>query len=228
MRLVTFSALAHPHRGNLLIGAGVLFALGLTAGALINPKVRPAWRPFVRSLAVPQRVFVAPSTIAPRSFESAPVNALLAQRFEPGRVYAAQVLRVIDGDTFAARVQLWQGVSVDTHVRLRDIDAAELHARCAREFAKALAARAALQTMLADGSVTISRIGTDNMAAASMPVSPPGAFRMCRRRCCAAAMPAVMTAAAAAPGAGSKPGTVHKQKGAELSAPRLQFENTLR
>jgi endonuclease YncB( thermonuclease family) len=161
MRLVTFSALAHPHRGNLLIGAGVLFALGLTAGALINPKVRPAWRPFVRSLAVPQRVFVAPSTIAPRSFESAPVNALLVQRLEPGRVYAAQVLRVIDGDTFAARVQLWQGVSVDTHIRLRDIDAAELHARCAREFAKALAARAALQTMLADGSVTISRIGTD-------------------------------------------------------------------
>ena len=161
MRLVTFSALAHPHRGNLLIGAGVLFALGLTAGALVNPKVRPAWRPFVRSLAVPQRVFVAPSTIAPRSFESAPVNALLVQRLEPGRVYAAQVLRVIDGDTFAARVQLWQGVSVDTHIRLRDIDAAELHARCAREFAKALAARAALQTMLADGSVTISRIGTD-------------------------------------------------------------------
>ena len=161
MRLVTFSALAHPRRGNLLIGAGVLFALGLTAGALINPKVRPAWRPFVRSLAVPQRVFVAPSTIAPRSFESAPVNALLVQRLEPGRVYAAQVLRVIDGDTFAARVQLWQGVSVDTHIRLRDIDAAELHARCAREFAKALAARAALQTMLADGSVTISRIGTD-------------------------------------------------------------------
>jgi len=73
----------------------------------------------------------------------------------------AQVLRVIDGDTFAARVQLWQGVSVDTHVRLRDIDAAELHARCAREFAKAMAARAALQTMLADGSVTISRVGTD-------------------------------------------------------------------
>ena len=161
MRLVTFSALAHPRRGNLLIGAGVLFALGLAAGALINPKGQHVWRPLVRSLAAPQRAFVAPYTTTPRSFESAPVNALLAQRLEPGRVYAAQVLRVIDGDTFAARVQLWQGVSVDTHVRLRDIDAAELHARCAREFAKALAARAALQTMLADGSVTISRIGTD-------------------------------------------------------------------
>ena len=161
MRLVTFSALAHPRRGNLLIGAAVLFALGLTAGALLNPKVRPTWRPFVRSVTAPQRAYIAPSAIAPRSFESAPTNVLLAQRLEPGRVYTAQVLRVIDGDTFAARVQLWQGVSVDTHVRLRDIDAAELHARCAREFAKAIAARAALQSMLADGSVTISRIGTD-------------------------------------------------------------------
>jgi len=161
MRLVTFSALAHPRRGNLLIGAAVLFALGLTAGALLNPKVQPAWRPYLRSLAMPQRVYVTPPISVPRSFESAPVNVLLAQRLEPGRVYAAQVLRVIDGDTFAARVQLWQGVSVDTHVRLRDIDAAELHARCAREFAKAMAARAALQTMLADGSVTISRVGTD-------------------------------------------------------------------
>jgi endonuclease YncB( thermonuclease family) len=161
MRLVTFSALAHPRRGNLLIGAAVLFALGLTAGALVHPKVQPAWQPYLRSLAVPQRVYIAPPTGTPRSFESAPVNALLAQRLEPGRVYAAQVLRVIDGDTFAARVHLWQGVSVDTHVRLRDIDAAELHARCAREFAKAIAARAALQTMLADGSVTISRVGID-------------------------------------------------------------------
>jgi endonuclease YncB( thermonuclease family) len=161
MRLVTFSALAHPRRGNLLIGAGVLFALGLAAGALINPKAPHVWRPLVGSLAVSQHAFVAPYAITPRSFESAPGNALLAQRLEPGRVYTAQVLRVIDGDTFAARVQLWQGVSVDTHVRLRDIDAAELHARCAREFAKAIAARAALQTMLADGGVTISRIGTD-------------------------------------------------------------------
>ena len=155
------------------------------------------------------------------------MNALLAQRLEPGRVYAAQVLRVIDGDTFAARVQLWQGVSVDTHVRLRDIDAAELHARCAREFAKALAARAALQAMLADGSVTISRVGTDKLAAASMPASPPAAFRTCRQRCCAAATPAATTAAAAARGAGSKLGTVRKQKGAELSAPSLQLRTLI-
>ena len=161
MRLVTFSALAHPRRGNLLIGAGVLFALGLTAGALLNPKVQPVWRPFARSVAVPQRAFVAPSPIVPRGFESAPTNALLVQRLDPGRVYAAQVLRVIDGDTFAARVRSGRGFHVDTHVRLRDIDAAELHARCAANSPRRSPRARRCKPCSAEGSVTISRIGID-------------------------------------------------------------------
>ena len=75
--------------------------------------------------------------------------------------YPAEVLRVIDGDTFAARVRVWPGLDVETKVRLRGIDAAELHARCAEELSQAEAARATLQTILAEGSVTISRVGID-------------------------------------------------------------------
>jgi endonuclease YncB( thermonuclease family) len=71
------------------------------------------------------------------------------------------MLRVIDGDTFEARVRVWPGLDVDTKVRLRGIDAAELHARCPDELAKAQAARAALQSLLAEGGVTISRVGVD-------------------------------------------------------------------
>ena len=56
---------------------------------------------------------------------------------------------------------MWPGLDVDTKVRLRGIDAAELHARCAGELAQAQAARAALETILADGGVTISRVGVD-------------------------------------------------------------------
>ena len=56
---------------------------------------------------------------------------------------------------------MWPGLSVDTKVRLRGIDAAELHARCADEYAKGQAARTALETMLAAGGVTISRVGID-------------------------------------------------------------------
>jgi endonuclease YncB( thermonuclease family) len=75
--------------------------------------------------------------------------------------YPVEVLRVIDGDTFAARVRVWPGLDVETKVRLRGIDAAELHARCAEELAKAEAARAALQAILAEGDVTVSRVGVD-------------------------------------------------------------------
>ncbi|MBV1698375.1 MAG: nuclease, partial [Hyphomicrobiales bacterium] len=39
--------------------------------------------------------------------------------------------------------------------------APELHARCADELAKAQAARAALETMLAAGGVTLSQVGID-------------------------------------------------------------------
>jgi endonuclease YncB( thermonuclease family) len=166
MRYITFSALAHPRRGNMLIGAGALFALGLTAGVLVNARMEPQFRSLLKSFGVPQRAFVAPAGGFTRSSGepaplNAPMNALLAQRLDPGRTYPAEVLRVIDGDTFVARVRVWHELYVDTHVRLRDIDAAELHARCAREFAKAEVARTALQSILAAGGVTISRIGTD-------------------------------------------------------------------
>lgn len=76
-------------------------------------------------------------------------------------IYPAEVLRVIDGDTFEARVRVWPGLDVVTHVRLRGIDAAELHARCAHELAKAQAARAALQALLDQGGVTVARVGLD-------------------------------------------------------------------
>jgi micrococcal nuclease len=46
-------------------------------------------------------------------------------------------------------------------IRLRDVDAAELHARCAGEFAQAQAARSALDTLLAEGGVAVSRVGID-------------------------------------------------------------------
>jgi len=48
-----------------------------------------------------------------------------------------------------------------TRVRLRGIDAPEMHARCDDERVKAEAARDALTKMLNEGSVGISHIGQD-------------------------------------------------------------------
>jgi micrococcal nuclease len=74
--------------------------------------------------------------------------------------YSAEVLRVLDGDTFEARIGT--GLSrATTRVRLRGIDAAEMKARCSQEFTKALAARDALAKILAEGSVRLSAVGPD-------------------------------------------------------------------
>ncbi len=71
------------------------------------------------------------------------------------------VIRVIDGDTFEARVHVWPGLDITTKVRLRAIDAPELKARCAEESDKARAARDALAGILAEGEVRIAQVSLD-------------------------------------------------------------------
>ena len=149
-RTFSFAALAEPRRGNVLLAAGAMFALGLAAGAMVRP-----------SLTARGAAPVGPALAAVDAGEPTPAEVPLAHRLDPAIVYPIEVLRIIDGDTFEARVRVWPGLDVDTKVRLRGIDAAELHARCADELAQAQAARAALQTILADGGVTISRVGVD-------------------------------------------------------------------
>ncbi len=47
------------------------------------------------------------------------------------------VQRVIDGDTLVVEVPVWLGLTVTTSVRLKGIDAPELHGHCGRETALA-------------------------------------------------------------------------------------------
>jgi endonuclease YncB( thermonuclease family) len=78
--------------------------------------------------------------------------------------YAAELLRVLDGDTFEARVYLWPGLHVTTKVRLRGIDAPELKARCRAERDMAEAARDALAAILAEGKLMVRGIELDKYA----------------------------------------------------------------
>jgi endonuclease YncB( thermonuclease family) len=146
---LSFAAFAHRHRrgglGGVLAAATMIFALGLATGATIRPVLQNS---AALATAVQDR--------KPASFA-----VLSSPRFESPVVYPAEIIRVIDGDTFEARLRVWPGIDVNTKVRLRNIDAPELHARCADEHDKAEAARAALQTILAAGDVTISRVGLD-------------------------------------------------------------------
>jgi endonuclease YncB( thermonuclease family) len=118
------------------------FALGVLAGTAIPP-LRSAGRPAVGA-----------SVADPSAGQRADWRAVVG-------VYAAEPIRVIDGDTFEARVQVWPGLTVTTKVRLRGIDAPEMTARCAHERSKAEAARATLQSILADGDLTVLRVGLD-------------------------------------------------------------------
>jgi endonuclease YncB( thermonuclease family) len=145
---LTFSA--HSRRGNMPVLAGVLFALGVLVGAIVAPVL-------THRVTAP----VEPALAAARDSGPTTMDTPLAHRLDPRLVYPAEVLRIIDGDTFEARVRVWPGLDVDTKVRLRGIDAAELHARCDDERIKAEAARTALETILSEGGVSISQVGVD-------------------------------------------------------------------
>jgi endonuclease YncB( thermonuclease family) len=85
--------------------------------------------------------------------------ALAAEQL-PGP-YAAEILRVIDGDTVEARVRVWLGQDLTTLVRIRGIDAPEIHGHCPGEPEAAAAASAHLAKLLGDGRVWLSHIGHD-------------------------------------------------------------------
>jgi endonuclease YncB( thermonuclease family) len=132
---------ANPGSAGVLLAA-VTFALGLGAGASVGPLSAS------RSVATAVPVAAGPTG---RSLQSD-----MSRMAHP-----AEVLRVLDGDTFEARVRIWPGMDVTTRVRLRGIDAPEMHARCDDEYAKAIAARDALARILAEGAIAVSGVGQD-------------------------------------------------------------------
>jgi len=82
---------------------------------------------------------------------------VLAADVLPGPL-AAEVLRVLDGDTIAVRVRIWPGHQVETLVRLKGIDAPELKARCKRERVLAQGARRFLEAHADEGPIWLTDI----------------------------------------------------------------------
>jgi endonuclease YncB( thermonuclease family) len=73
----------------------------------------------------------------------------------------ADVVRVIDGDTFEAAAKIWLGQAIDVHVRIEGIDAPELHAHCDEERAHAEAARDYLAHRIEGAAVQLSHVHYD-------------------------------------------------------------------
>lgn len=131
---------AGSRQGGALVLAGLIFALGFAAGSGLRPA-----QPLERAQARPLDAGVTAD----------PVRAVT------GAGHPAEVLKVNDGDTFEARVQVWPGMQITTKVRLRGIDTPELKARCAEEYRRADAAREALRGLLAAGGVIVTHVGID-------------------------------------------------------------------
>ena len=135
-------------RARSLCGAAIVaatFAAGMAAGALLYP------------VSTSKPVTVGEASAAASAAGSAFTESRTAMPFG----HPAQLVRVLDGDTFEARVHVWPGIDITTKVRLRGIDAPELRARGPDERRKAEAARDALAAMLSEGDITVLRIGLD-------------------------------------------------------------------
>jgi endonuclease YncB( thermonuclease family) len=118
----------------------------------------PAWTTLVLGVGIAVGIALVSLTVK-RDEVFVPGGA--ASMIPAASHYQAAVLRIVDGDTFVARVHVRDGLDVATKVRLRSIDAPELHARCADEFVKARAATAGLRALLDQREVTLSAIGFD-------------------------------------------------------------------
>src|SRR5580704_4610794 len=86
---LSFAALANPRRGNAWLVACVVLAVGVIAVEIINPNLLPHLKP----------------TPAYRPYGDGGRQALMDKAPTNTRVYAAEVVRTIDGDTFVARVR---------------------------------------------------------------------------------------------------------------------------
>jgi endonuclease YncB( thermonuclease family) len=135
--------LSVPQHGTGIALAALTFALGLAIGSTFGP---------IGSSRSTDR-YAAPPLPAPAPVVLEPMGLRTS--------HPAEVLRVLDGDTFEARVHLWPGLDITTRVRLRGVDAPEMKARCADERATAEAARDALRAMLEQGEVAITRVTLD-------------------------------------------------------------------
>ena len=78
----------------------------------------------------------------------------------PGPI-PATVTKVIDGDTVAVEAYIWPDQWIAVHVRIRGIDAPEIHGKCDFERQKAEAAKNLVSGYLSEGKATLTDINID-------------------------------------------------------------------
>lgn len=73
----------------------------------------------------------------------------------------AEVLDVIDGDTLAVRARVWIGQTIETRVRINDLDTPEIRGKCSREKEMAVRARSLIKRLIGTAPVVLRDIEND-------------------------------------------------------------------
>ncbi|EPE96062.1 thermonuclease family protein [Rhizobium grahamii] len=75
---------------------------------------------------------------------------------------SAEILRVIDGDTLLVEARPWPQQTMEVYVRIRGIDAPEMHSSCAETRRAGIDARHALETLTSRSSeIQLTQIAGD-------------------------------------------------------------------
>ncbi|MBB3313840.1 endonuclease YncB(thermonuclease family) [Rhizobium sp. BK196] len=77
----------------------------------------------------------------------------LAARDEIDGPVSAKIIQIIDGDTLLVAATPWPQQTMEVHVRIRGIDAPEIHSKCTEIRRAGLKARDALQQMISGVSI---------------------------------------------------------------------------
>ena len=120
-----------------------------------------------------QLLIVTLVTIAPlAAFEAKPYK----RPFLPGP-FSFEVLEVLDGDTFRARIPVWLDQHVVVKIRLRDIDTPEMNGKCTAEKTLARRAKAFAARWLAQDSLRLVNVSYGTYAGRVLATtqSPDGA-----------------------------------------------------
>ena len=105
-----------------------------------------------------------PAAVAQAATMSAASEPAPSRRALISGPFEARVTRIIDGDTFEARIPIWFGQEKTVLVRLRFADAPELRSRCAREQQLAMDSRSALAEFLPPGRAILTALSVDKYA----------------------------------------------------------------
>jgi len=145
---LSFATLAHTRHGNTLMVAGAMLALGVVAGATMRSSLMP------KATAPVELAHAATN-------EPAPSATPMTRRLDPSLVYPPRCC----ASSTATRSRRGCGCGRGSTLTPRCGCAASMRRSCMRvcddERIKAEAARAALQTILAEGGIAISQVGVD-------------------------------------------------------------------